>query len=141
MTAQGPILVAYVGVSNARRVALVAAKQQIPNPIQVRALVDTGASGTCVDPSILKTLSLTPTGSATVNTPSTGSTPHTADQYDVSIIVPGAGPTHAPLNVPNLPVICADLLPQGFHALIGRDILSLCLLSYNGTTSLFTLAY
>jgi hypothetical protein len=85
---------------------------------------------------------LTPTGVATVNTPSTGNQPHVADQYDVSIFVPGAAPGHPPLVVANIPVICAELLQsQGFHALIGRDVLSLCVLIYNGTTNLFMLAY
>ena len=117
-------------------------QQPVPNPVQIRGLVDTGASGTCVDPSVLTTLGLSPTGSVTVNTPSTGTQPHVADQYDVSLMIPGAHPTHAPLVVQNLPVMCAELLvPQGFHVLIGRDILSRCLLNYNGPMNLFTLAY
>lgn len=84
-------------------------------------------------------------GSGDGQYPSTGSQPHNADQYDVSLIVPGSGPTQAPLIVNNLPVICAELvLQQGFHALVGRDILAQCLLEYNGATGLtglFTLAY
>jgi hypothetical protein len=131
-----------VGVSNARRTALLAAGQDVPDPIKIRGLVDTGASGTCVDPSVLTTLGLTPTGSVTVNTPSTGSQPHTADQYDVSLAIPSAFPSHVPLLVANLPVLCAELFAaQGFHALIGRDILSLCLFHYDGISKLFTLAY
>ena len=142
LTAQGPMMMAYVGVSEARPGALIAAAQPVPNAIQIRALVDTGASGTCIDPSVLETLGLTPTGSVQVNTPSTGATPHNADQYDVSIVVPGALPTHAPLLVENMPVVCAELLqPQGFHALVGRDILSLCLLHYDGLANTFSLAY
>jgi hypothetical protein len=138
----GPILNGFIGVSLARRNALIALGQPIPNAVQIRGLVDTGASGTCVDPAVLTSLGLSPTGSVMVNTPSTGSQPHTADQYDISLIIPGALPTHAPLTVQNLPVMCAQLLPsQGFHALIGRDILSLCWFGYNGTTGLFTLAY
>jgi Aspartyl protease len=138
----GPILSGYIGVSQARASALIAAGQAVPNPVQIRGLVDTGASGTCVDPSVLTTLGLTPTGSITVNTPSTGSQPHVADQYDVSLMIPGSLPTHPPLSIGNLPVLCSELLAQqGFHALIGRDILSICLLSYNGPAGFFTLAY
>lgn len=141
-TTQGPMMTALVGVSEARRAALVAVGQPTPNLITIRALVDTGASGTCIDPSVLNALALTPTGSVLVNTPSTGSTPHAADQFDVAIIVPGASPSHTPLFVENIAVLSADLLQaQGFHALIGRDILSLCLLSYDGMTGSFTLAY
>ena len=77
-----------------------------------------------------------------MNTPSTGNTPHVADLYDVSVFVPGSNPTQLPLIVPNIPVLCSELLQsQGFHALIGRDVLAQCLLSYNGTEGVFTLAY
>jgi len=139
---QGPLVGALIGVSHAKRAALISAGQPVPPVFQGQGLIDTGASNSCVDPSVLQTLGLTPTGIATVNTPSTGQQPHTADQYDVSIFVPSGSPTQQPLIVANLPVICAELLlSQGFHALIGRDILSRCLLHYNGTLGTFTLAY
>lgn len=95
---------------------------------------------TAVDPSVPATLGLSPTGSASITTPSTGTTPHVADQYDVALIVPAPGST--PLVFPTIPVMCVELLAsQGFHALIGRDILSKCVLHYNGATNLFTLAF
>jgi aspartyl protease len=141
MTIGGPILTGFIGPSQAKRTALAAAGQPIPPFMPIRGLIDTGASCTCVDPSVLSTLGLSPTGSVTVNTPSTGSSPHTADQYDVSLMIPSGTPT-PPLFVQNLAVMCAELLAaQGFHALIGRDILSRCLFAYNGTANLFTLAY
>ena len=137
---QGPLLVAYIGVSHARGAALIAAGQQAPNPIQIRALVDTGASGSCVDPAVLQALALSPTGVATVATPS--STAHVAQQYDVSIAIPGASAAHAPLFAVNVPVIAAQLsAPQGFQALFGRDILAACVFIYNGAIGTFTLAY
>jgi hypothetical protein len=142
VTTEGPMMNALVSVSGARRAALVAAGQPVPEPVTIRALVDTGASGTCVDPSVLEALALTPTGSVLVATASTGSAPRPLDQYDVAIVVPGASPNHAPLFVENIAVLSAELLQQhGFHALIGRDILSLCLLSYDGMIGAFTLAY
>ena len=138
----GPMVNAVVLVSMARQTALTAAGVPIPNHVQIRALVDTGASATCIDPSVLQSLGLTPTGSTMVNTPTTGSTPVQIDQYDVSILVPGATAAHTPLIFNNIPVICTELLAaQGFHALIGRDILSQCLLTYNGDLGQFTLAY
>ena len=122
--------------------ALLASKLPVPNPLQIRALVDTGASGTCIDPSVLIALGLTPTGSVQVNTPSTGGMPHTAAQYDIAVIVPPANPSHPALMLPSVPVIASELLQlQGFHALIGRDVLSDCVLHHNGTMRLFTLAY
>ena len=138
----GPVLQAVVGVSQARQAALSSAKQPIPQGQQIWALVDTGASCTCLDPTVLQALGLPPTGSASVNTPSTGSQPHTANQYDVSLIIPGPSPSHPAYYIHTLAVVEALLLlPQGFHALIGRDVLQHCLLTYNGLTHQFTLAY
>jgi len=86
-------------------------------------------------------LSLTPTGKVSLTTPSTGATPHDADQYDVGLILPAA--TGAPpLILRTIPVVSSYLLvAQGFHALIGRDILDRCLFVYNGDARLFTLAF
>ena len=135
-------MVAFINVSMARRDALAAAKQPIPNSVQINALIDTGASGTCVDPSVLGQLAVVPTGRVMVNTPSTGAQPHIADQFDVSIMIPGESKSDQVFFLPNLPVISAELLQQqGFHALIGRDILSMCLFEYNGPARQFTLAY
>lgn len=143
ITQQGAVLSAFIGVSEARRNALEQAGQPIPSLVPIRALVDTGASVTAVDPSVLQTLNLTPTGNTTINTPSTGMNPVTVDQYDVSLLVPPAVANQFPLFVRTLPVICCiDLLAsQGFHALLGRDVLAQCILSYNGSMGWFTLAY
>lgn len=73
-------------------------------------------------------------------TPSTGAKPQTADQYDVSLTIIGAAGS-TPLNLRTLPVAAAELLHQGFEALLGRDILQQCLLTYNGSTGEFTLAF
>jgi len=136
------MLHAGIGVSQARQTALVAAHLPIPNPVQIIALVDTGASCTCIDPTVLQSLQLTPTGSTPMNTPSTGPAPHLANQYDVSIIIPGPGPGYPAFFSHTVPVVESQLLSaQGFHALFGRDILQHCLFIYNGTTGMFTLAY
>lgn len=94
---------------------------------------------------VLNTLQLQPTGTTLMLTPSTGNTPVDADTYDVSILIPGAstaGITDPPLILQNVPVSASELfLAQGFHVLLGRDILQRCVLTYNGAIGLFTLAY
>jgi len=139
------MLSAFVGVSAPRHSALTEAKQPIPNIVPIRTLIDTGASATCVDPSVLISLGLTPTGNTAIRTPSTGNKPVTADQYDVSLILPPAVQSQTPLFFATLPVICVELLvSQGFHALIGRDVLAQCIFTYNGGNGgpgWFTLAY
>lgn len=120
---------------------LVEQTQTVPQPVRIRALVDTGASCTCIDPESLAPLQLTPTGTVAMSTPSTGTTPHQTEQFDIALIIPGATGTESPLYVPTLPVVSSVLKNQGIDALIGRDLLKRCTLHYNGTTGLFTVAY
>jgi len=137
----GPVLRALVSVSQPRAAALTGAGQAIPAAVPIRGFVDTGASSTCVDPSVLASLDLSPIGTISINTPTTGMTPHDAEQYDVGLVIPATQGT-SPLIISAMPVVCSQLLAaQGFHALIGRDILDQCLLVYNGATRLFTLAF
>ena len=112
-------------------------RRLFPEDVLTRALVDTGASGTCIDPKILSTkLQLTPTGQTQVHTPSSGKKPHLADVYDVSLKI--YGPTlDQVLEFPVIPVMACDLSAQGIQALIGRDILSKCVLVYNGAVGHF----
>ena len=137
----GPLVNVMVGVSDALAAALAAAGQPIPALIATSALVDTGASHTCMDPSLMRELGLTPTGRVKVTAPSGEATSHQADQYDVSFVIPAAiGET--PLIFPNIPVFCSELRNRSaFDVLIGRDVLEGCLFSHNGATGLFTLAY
>jgi Aspartyl protease len=139
--ADGPTLNAVVTVSAARATALKDASVPLPQPVPIRALVDTGASCTCVDPDVLARLQLTPTGKASLNTPSTGGQAQEFDQYDIGLAIPGAAPGAIPLFLGTVPVVAAVLTGQAIQALIGRDILGACVLVYNGTTGLFTLAY
>jgi hypothetical protein len=139
MSPNGPIVSAFVSVSMPRRTALTTAGQPVPNAVRITGLLDTGASGTCIDPAVLTALGLTPTGTTLVLTPSTGATPVPAEQYDVSFVIPA--PNGAPLFSQTLAVTASELLvAQGFHALIGRDILSQCVFVYNGS-GFFTLSY
>lgn len=137
----GPVVNAIITVSEGRRSALTAAGQDIPGIQVIRALVDTGASHTSIEPAVLASLGLTPTGTIEIVTPSTGTGTHTADTYDVDFSIYGST-NEPPLLFSNLRVSTAELFSrQGIHALIGRDILSRCVLVYNGTLAQFTLAF
>jgi len=73
-------------------------------------------------------------------TPSTGATPQDADTYDVGIIIPNG--QEMPLLIPVLAVSASELyVGQGFHVLVGRDILASCVLIYNGKHPYVTIAY
>ncbi len=136
----GPIVDAFVGVSAGKVAALQQAQQQVPPLQRIRALIDTGASGSCVDPMVLTALGLQATGQVAVHTPTTGSTPAMCSQYDVSILIPAQNAL--PFQIPTTAVTEHEFFKaQGFHALLGRDILSRCIFIYNGQLRLFTLGY
>lgn len=71
-------------------------------------------------------------------TPSTGSVPVPTPVYDISVKVPHAG---ASLDFDSIPAMESVLANQGFAVLIGRDILSKCLLVFDGYSGFYTLAF
>jgi predicted aspartyl protease len=136
-----PQIILWVGVSTPRQAALRAANQPVAPPTQIRGLVDTGASTTAIDPSVIAGLGIQPTGSIAILTPSTGATPVQVNTYDVGIVIPFGG-VPAQSHVINAVQVFESLLTvQGIQALIGRDILSNCLLVYDGRANLFSLAF
>jgi len=138
----GPIVNAGISVSEGRRAALIAQNQPVPIARAVRALIDTGASITAIEPQVLQALGLTPTGTIEIVTPSTGNAVHTADTYDVDLSINAATVSEPPLLIPNLRVSSSELFSrQGIHALIGRDVLSRCILVYSGTVNLISLCF
>lgn len=113
----------------------------VPSMVQGTFLVDTGASGTCVDPRLVAPLGLTPSGSVSMQTPSTNGVPVVCSQYDVSVYIPGADANAGGFFIPALPILETGLSSQGIDGLIGRDIINRCTMIYNGSAGMFTLAY
>jgi len=139
---KGPILNIVFNVSEARAQALKNAGLSIPDDIIVKGMVDTGTSNTCVDPTVIKALEIPASGEIKILTPSTGSNPVSANQYDIALRIFGPSTHEPPYRTPNLAVVESELFKaQGFHALIGRDVLSKCIFSYNGAAKLYTLAF
>lgn len=130
MTNLGPLLPVLVGPSVQRQAALKAAGQIIPAHVNCNFLIDTGASSTVIDSSIIAALKITPTGSVTVHTPTTGTAPQQRDLYDVGMIIMSG--TGTPKGFPALPVIESSLKSQGIDGLLGRDVLAHSRLIYSG---------
>jgi len=129
-------------VTPARMAALKKAGKEVPDLQKILALLDTGASCSAIDQSVLDPLDLTPTGEAEILTPSAGKIPQKTLTYDVviGIFAGRQGDLHYISDA--LQVIASDLFEaQGIHALIGRDVLSQCIFHYNGADGQFTLAY
>jgi hypothetical protein len=133
----GVLVALYVGVSAPRAHALRVAGQAIPSPMLVQGLIDTGASGVCIDSTIIQQLSIPARGSGTMLTPSAGYVPQPTPIYDISLKIPHAGTS---LNYETIPATESLLVNQGFHVLIGRDILSGWLIVYDGLLGTCTVA-
>lgn len=134
----GPRIPIEISVPDSLITQLVAQGKPIPPPVSGYGLIDTGASILCVDEGILKSLNLTPFGSANVGTPMGDDI---QGIYPVSISFPGTG--FAPIKLARC--LGANLAsqtkpPLNTIALIGRDILSNGVFIYDGKHATFTLA-
>ncbi|MEA2491535.1 MAG: hypothetical protein QOH21_3327 [Acidobacteriota bacterium] len=103
-------------------------------PVQVTALVDTGASGTVLNPAIIRQLGLNPVGTALIHTPST-TAPVQCNRYQINVYFPQG------VVVEDVVAIEAPLGGQSIQCLIGRDVLRNGLLVYVGHANQFTLAF
>lgn len=133
LMAEGPWLDVEVHVPKALEQLLIQQGSPVPAPARGKALIDTGASISAVDNSIITSLGVQPVGVIPVHTPS-GSTQQS--QYPVRFSFPGSG-------LPDLSVqqaIGSILQAQGIIALIGRDALASVILVYNGPGGNITLA-
>jgi hypothetical protein len=135
---EGPLLSIVVGVSNPRAVALQQAGQPVPQAVILRCLIDTGASGTCLDAAAIAPLGLTATGTTLITTPSTGVTPHECPTFDVSILFYHADNSRF-FGI--VPVVATDFSAQSIDGLLGRDVLSSCLFVYDGAAKIFSIAF
>ena len=135
-----PIITAAFHVSRPRWVALDHARQTVPDPVLGPALIDTGATDSCVDPAVTDALGLDPRATSRVHTASTAGEPHRVVVVDMSIIlIPSDEGT--PLVLPSMLAVQIDLRSQGIHALIGQDILARCRLVHDGPRQCFTLSW
>ncbi|MFN0018259.1 MAG: aspartyl protease family protein [Pirellulaceae bacterium] len=83
--------------------------------MKVSGLLDTGASCTCIDPSVIQQLGIPPSGVTSIVTPSTGIIPVVCDQFDVSLaLLLDKGRLHV-IDTP--PVIQSNLSRYGHHVL------------------------
>jgi hypothetical protein len=138
----GPIIDVGIGVSIYRLGVLRSNNQSAPQPVIARALIDTGASGTAIDRSLVASLGLVPTGTVGVHTPTTQGVPYACNQYDISLWFVQPTPQFAAHSITmTMPVIETDFTGQNIRVLIGRDILSRCFLFYHGHSGTLTISY
>ena len=128
----GPCIQVTIGVAQSIAEQLLQQGTPIPQPVPGRALIDTGASRTCIDDTLAQQLGLPPIDVVTTSSASHASTQQNV--YPVQIEVVGSN-----IKV-NVNAIGAALAAQGIAVLIGRDFLQHCTLFYNGITGQITLS-
>lgn len=107
-------------------------------PTSVLAILDTGASCSALDGIVVAAMALQYHGPAEIHTPSTGSGVEHRDTFDASLVL---GETESTPLTTTVPVISCEFASRGFYALIGRDILRRCVLTYDGPGNTFQLEW
>ncbi|MEK9139115.1 MAG: retroviral-like aspartic protease family protein [Bacteroidota bacterium] len=128
----GPTLQVSIGLHSILAAKLQDQGKQLPDPVTGDAMIDTGATVTCIDTEVARVLSLPQSGkveSCGIGGKASGFT--VACTVDIKGLKVGITRAH-----------CHDLAQysKGLVALIGRDVLSNMILHYNGpsgTISLF----
>ncbi len=118
-------------------------KKEVKQALNLRALIDTGASVTGIDEGVLNQLGYPPIGVSSLATPSGTSQ---TGVYMVRLVIPSQRDPNFPPNIPrimidNVRVIAVKLDRQPYKVLLGRDVLSRMVMVYNGPQGLITLGY
>jgi predicted aspartyl protease len=128
----GPVVQVQIGIGSALEQHLRSKQQSVPSPVAAQALIDTGATGTVVNPGIVSSLNLNPVGSTLIHTPSSSNV--RCSQYLVRLHFPSG-------VVAEALAISAPLHGQPIQCLVGRDVLRHGVLIYNGYMQHFTLSF
>jgi hypothetical protein len=136
---RGAVVDVSVSPSIPRQQELYRTGMSVPRPVGARALIDTGAALSCIDPSIAALLGLVATGTANLHTASTQGVTHLCSVYDVCLTIPVASGT--PFRIITLPAVEAVLSPQGIDMLIGRDVLEHATMFYDGPNGRVTISF
>lgn len=125
----GPVVDAFIGVSSLAGHAFRDRGIDVPRPIKVRAMIDTGASSSAVKTGIPGRLGLNPIGKRKLQTPS--STNLECAEFALTFSLPND------ISV-DVVAVEAPLEEQAIEALVGRDVLSEGVLVYVGYMGTFT---
>jgi hypothetical protein len=135
--AAGPVIDLVVGVSEARKRALVREGKAIPASVPIKGFLDTGSDGLAIDVELLNHLGIPTRGFELV---------HTMEgikyclRFDISVYIPMQ--VGGPLNFIVEPCIAfSNLRPLGFDTLIGRHILQRLVFTLEGPAQVLSLAY
>jgi predicted aspartyl protease len=129
----GPRLQVAVGLANAFADQVLKSGGQVPAVVSVWALIDTGASQTCIDDTIAQRMGLPVIGKSKMASASEAASE--CNLYPVHIEFAGGQIALDVLQTPG-----AALSAHGLLILIGRDFLQHCTMFYNGMMGQITLS-
>ena len=132
LQAQGPLVEMRIWVGNSVGEAIKKSEGKLPEPVPVKAMIDTGATGSVIHPEITKKLGLQPVGVVYINTPSSENV--LWYQYAVRLIFPDNVIVEAI-------AVEAPLKGQQIQCLVGRDVLAHGVFVYTGYINQFTLSF
>jgi predicted aspartyl protease len=132
LQALGPLVEMRIWVGTPVENAIKKSEAKLPEAVPVKAMIDTGATGSVVHPEIAKNLGLMPVGVVYINTPSSENIP--CYQYMVRLIFPNNVIVEAI-------AVEAPLKGQQIQCLVGRDVLAHGVFVYTGYINQFTLSF
>jgi predicted aspartyl protease len=138
LAAQGPVVRVTIGVSEPIAEQLRERGEMVPTPVSGLALIDTGTSTTCIAGTVAHEMGLPVSDVVKITSAANHGTAHNV--YAVQIEIDGLPiKMHAPraIGVRLEPGISVG---QQLIALLGRDVLYLCTLFYNGPSGEITLS-
>lgn len=139
----GAVLACEIHVPKVVAAALVQNGSPVPAPVTGWALIDTGATFTAVHEPTFAQLGVAPVGVALVGT---ASGPSQRPTYPARLVFPETG---WDFDAPG-PLTSVDLTgqmvnmgsgPQPILMLVGRDILRICVLVWNGPAAMWSLSF
>ena len=128
----GPLVDMRVWVGTPVEQAIRKAGGKVPDPVAGKGMIDTGATGSVIQPTLVQQLGLQPIGVVNISTPSSESI--LCYQYSVRLIFPNN-------VIVETTAIEAPLKGQQIYCLVGRDVLAHGVLVYTGYINQFTLSF
>jgi hypothetical protein len=138
---RGPIVDVQVGLSEPLQKWMMSQGMNIPPPITVQMLIDTGADTTTVAEIHMRSLNIPVSGAAPVRTITTDVTGAACNTYGASLRICAPGFGDSPHHIRALEVLGREFHNEGFDGLLGRDVLSTLMLTIDGPRRRFHLEW
>jgi predicted aspartyl protease len=141
ITEEGGLVRVSIGWSSTAARNLRLARRAVPIRLEAKALIDTGAEVTCLDPKLIEDLGLPYEGPVLANVPAMDGVSF-ASHYDASLsILHPSGRQRDHFVITDIPVLELSLHVLDYQMIIGRDVLKECMFLYNGVGRRFCLKY